>query len=170
MKEFPYEAGEKVALEKLEAGFLSKQVYEQAHEHLVQFCHDILVEYQGKLLLVKRINAPAENVWWSLGGRVKRGVPTELSAKLKVKEECGLEITKITFIDFARTYFQTDPFGHGKGTDTVNALYYAKAEGVLSLDDLHTSPLLLEKESYTPEFRAELHPYMQHFMDLCINK
>ncbi len=168
MKEFPFESNKKVKLEKLEAGFLPKEIYQQAHENLVQFCHDILVEYKGKFLLVKRSNFPAKDVWWSLGGRVKRGISTEASAKLKVKEECHLEVTKIIFVDFARTYFQTDPFGHGKGTDTVNALYFARAVGTLKLDNLHSSPLLLGKEDYSPSFRSALHPYMQHFMDLCM--
>ena len=170
MKEYPFEGGKAVDLEKLEADFLPLENYKVAHAGLVQFCHDILVAYEGKFLLVKRTNEPAKNTWWSLGGRVKRGMPTADSAKLSVKLESGLEVQELVFLDFARTYFQTDPFGHGKGTDTVNALYFAKCTGNLKLDDLHTSPLFLEKEAYSPAFKATLHPYMQHFLDLCIEK
>lgn len=165
MKEYIIENNQEVDLTKLEADFLSGEVYEKAHAGLVQFCHDILVEYNGGLLLVKRSKLPARDILWSLGGRVKRGVKTADSAILKVKEECNLDVQEIVFVDFARTFFQTAPFDHGNGTDTVNALYFATATGELKLDELHTEPILIKKSDYTEAFKANLHPYMLDFMD-----
>ncbi|MEM1135517.1 MAG: NUDIX domain-containing protein [Bacteroidota bacterium] len=170
MKEYLFEDGQPVDIKKLEADLLPHTVYEKSHAGLVQFCHDILVEYNGGILLVKRTKKPATDILWSLGGRVRRGMSTQDSAILKVKEESNLEVVEITFIDFARTFFQTDPFEHGRGTDTVNALYFAKASGKLQLDNLHTTPIFIAKNDYTEAFRSKLHPYMRDFMDKVIPK
>lgn len=168
MKEYKVETNQEVDLNNLRADKLPLETYEKAHQSLVQFCHDILVEYNGGILLIVRDNFPAKGILWSLGGRVERGLPAEKSAIKKVKEECNLDIFDVKELGFARTFFHTDPFGHGNGTDTVNVLYFAKAKGELKLDDLHSQPVILKKEAYTDAFRNALHPYMQDFLDRAI--
>lgn len=164
MKEYAEENGP-VDLKKLQSGPLDFNTYSRAHQHLPIFCHDVIIQYQGGLLLVIRNNYPAKNIYWVIGGRVQRGVSIINSLRQKVREECGLELENIKELGVARTFFQTDPFGHGKGTDTFNIMYYAQGKGTLKLDKFHQKPMLLTPATYTSAFRKSLHPYIQNVVD-----
>ncbi len=120
--------------------------------------------------MVVRDNVPAKGILWPIGGRIERGVPTEESLRRIVKRETSLDLSgHLSDLGSRRTYFQTDPFGHGHGTDTINERFYGKAEGKLKLDDMHISPILVREEDYTDKFRLSLHPYVRNFMDLAIS-
>lgn len=170
MKEYTVENGttplEPVSLSQLSAELMSRETYEAAHQGLVILCHDVLIEYENGILLIKRKNFPAKDILWPIGGRVKRGMLTENSLREKVFQECHLELSEIRLLSHARTFFHTAPFGHGRGTDTYNLMYYAKGSGMLKLDAWHEAPTLVSAEQYTAAFRAGLHPYVQDFMDM----
>lgn len=165
MKEYAVEAGKKVDLRKLVAPPLSKEAYAQAHRFLPIACHDVIIEYNGGLLLVVRDNHPAKNIFCVIGGRINRGMPIVESLKKKVQEECGLELENIRELGVLRTFFQTDPFGHKKGTDTFSIFFYARGKGKLKLDHLHKKPVIVTPNNYTPSFRNSLHPYVRNLMD-----
>lgn len=168
MKEYAIEDGKKVNLRKLTAPPLSRKIYARAHRSLPIACHDVFIEYQGGILLIVRDNFPAKNIYWMIGGRINRGMPILESLQKKVKEECGLEIDNIVELGTARTLFKTDPFRHGKGTDTVNWAYFAQGKGNLKLDTLHEKPMIVKPADYTAGFRKSLHPYVRDFMDKAI--
>lgn len=170
MKEYAVEEGKKVNLQKLTSPPLSRKVYAQAHQSLPIACHDVFIEYQGGILLVVRDNLPAKDIVWMIGGRIQRGVPILESLKQKVKEECGLEIDNIVELGTGRTLFKTDPFGHGKGTDTLNWVYFAQGKGKLKLDGLHKKPTIIKPKEYTSAFRQSLHLYVRDFMDMAMKK
>lgn len=170
MKEYAVEDGEKVSLRRLQTGLMPVKEYLVAHQYLPIACHDVLIEYQGGLLLIIRNNLPAKDILWMIGGRIKRGMPILDSLKKKVKEECGLEIDNVVELGTGRTLFTTDPFGHGKGTDTVNWVYFAKGSGDLKLDTLHKKPTIIKPKDYTSAFRQSLHPYVRGFMDMAMKK
>lgn len=165
MKSYAFEAGQPVHLPPLAAERMPAGPYEQAHRGLVLACHDIMVGYEGGLLLIVRDNAPARGERWCIGGRMERGLTPEASAVRKVKEECGLTLRDVRAVSCARTWFQTDPFGHGAGTDSFNLLLFGRGEGHLQLDALHSRPLILRPADYTESFQAELHPYIRDFID-----
>ena len=166
IKEYAYEDKAYFDTLNLIAGFMPKEVYQQAHEGLPLLCHDIMIEYNGGLLLVVRDNYPAKNVLWPIGGRLERGLSVIDSMKKKVKAECGLELEgNLTFLGWERTYFKTEPFGHGHGTDTVNAKFYARGKGELKLDRLHEKPTIVHPLDYNVSFREDLDPYVRDFMD-----
>ena len=164
MKEYAFEDGEEVSWSNLKAGFVSKEDYVKAHRDLIICCHDVLIRYNDGILLIVRDNVPAKNILWPMGGRVLRGVPTEESLRIKVKAECNLELKNIQYLGSARTIFSTDPFEHGKGTDTINLMYSAEGIGELKLDNLHKDPIFVTKEMYS-SLRDTLHPYIRDFMD-----
>lgn len=161
------ENGEEVDLSKLNPGWISDDKFKIGHENFVFGCHDVMLEYNGGLLLVVRDNFPAKDVLWPIGGMYKKGVDTEKSLVKKVKEECNLEIEgKLIYLGNGRTAFQTDPWGHGHGTDTTNERYFAHAKGELKLNELHKNPVIVKPKDYTPEFRRGLEEYVRDFMDL----
>ena len=165
MKEYAFENGEEVNWSDLEADFISDQDYVKAHQNLIICCHDVLIKYNGGILLIVRDNLPAKDIPWPIGGRVLRGVPAEESLKRKVKAECNLELENIKFLGSSRVIFSTDPFGHNKGTDCFALMYSADGSGELKLDHLHKDPIFVTKEMYS-SLRDTLHPYVRDFMDL----
>lgn len=168
MKEYFFEDGREIDPKPLETEFIPAEQYKYIHEKTVRACHDAFIAYNGGILLVRRKGLPAKDVFWPIGGSMLRGVPTEESLKHKVREECGLEITDIKELGFSRTFFQTDPFGHGHGTDTFNVAYFGRGQGELKLNDLHEQPLIVTPAKYTPEFRNSLDPYVRDFLDLAL--
>ena len=173
MKEYAFDNGEEVNWDLLDTGFdwnnpqnakMNKESYLDAHKNLVICCHDVLINYRGGILFVKRDNLPAKNILWPMGGRVLKGVPTKESLKRKVKAECNLELENIKFLGSSRVIFSTDPFGHGKGTDCFALMYSADGVGELKLDQLHKDPIFVTKEMYV-DLRDTLHPYIRDFMD-----
>ncbi len=165
MKEYAEENGKIFDLSNLIVRKIPYEQYEDVHKKSIIACHDIAIEYGGGILLVVRNNVPAKEELWPIGGRIERGVPIKESLKNKVKEECNLEIEDIKFLGVARTYFETDPFGHGKGTDTINIMFFGKGKGELKLDSLHKNPVILKKEEYNEEFRKRIHPYVKEILD-----
>ena len=170
LKEYNTEDGESVDLETLKSELMSKEDYIKTHKSKVLLCHDIFIEINEGILVVNRDNFPAKDILWCMGGAVNRGMRIEDSMKKKTIEECGLEIHNLEIIGYAKTAFNTDPFGHGKGTDTFSIVFFARSDGEITLDNLHSDPLIITPKKYTKEFRSTLHPFMKDHMDICMEK
>jgi hypothetical protein len=155
-------------LQELRTGLMPQKEFEVAHKGMVLYCHDIFVQYEGGILLVHRDNEPARNVLWPLGGRVMRGMDLVESSKRKVREESGLELVNVSILGVCRTYFHTDPFRHGHGTDSVNAVLLGKGLGNLTLDGLHNKPVIVKPSDCTVEFMESLSPYVRDFLALAM--
>ena len=166
MKQYVIEGGRPVDLFSLEADFMTDTTYRAAHAGLVLACHDIMIVYEGGFLMIVRDREPAKGERWCIGGRQLRGLFAEESARRKAKEECNLDLYEVQTVGCARTYFQTDPFGHGRGTDSFNLMLFARGRGELRLDDLHAAPMIVHPSDYTDDFQKGLHPYMRDFFDL----
>lgn len=152
-----------VDIGKLEAGLMDEADYIEAHKALIIPCHDIFIEYEGGILLARRRILPAIGILWPIGGRIRRGVQIEDSLVHKVWEEAQLEIEDLSEIGYARTYFQTDPFNHGKGTDTINFVYHARGKGTLKLDRQNEEPTIIQPKDFK-SIKGGLHPYVADFM------
>jgi len=150
-------------------GLLPQDVYAKAHEGLVIVCHDIFVGFDNGILLVRRNNAPAIDMLFPLGGRVLRGFTIEESLRKKVFDEANLVIFDVQELGFARTFFNSDPFGHGHGTDSINFIYFCRSESEIRLDKLHEQPTIVSLEGYS-KIRPNLHPYVSDFMDLAFDR
>ncbi len=156
-------------LKSMQTGQMSLEAYKAAHEGTVLFCHDVYVQYQNGILLVVRDNLPGKGFLWPLGGRVIRGFPVADSLKKRVKGESDLDLENITELGHARVLCTAEPFGHGKGTDSYAVVCFAEGRGEVKLDKLHKHPTIVRPQEYTAQFRQQLHPYVQDFMDIAIN-
>lgn len=168
---FVYEKGELVRLKNLRTGRTSETEYMKNHEHSVIACHDIFIKSNKGIVLVKRKRHPVKEVWWPIGGRFERGFLPEESLISKVKAECNLDIEKFSLelIGIANTPFNTDPFGHGRGTHTLNLVYYGEGFGRLNLDKLHESPKIISSEEYQVlKSQENLEDYVTKYMDKLI--
>ncbi len=164
-KEYAIEDKKPVLLDNLKVGFVEREDYEKAHKNTIILCADIMIWQNNGFLLVQRDNIPAKNELFCIGGRLQRGISTEDGVRKKVKAECGLDLKNLKLISFSRTYWTTDPFGHGKGTDTASFMFYAEGIGQIKLDNLHSKPLIIDKKKFE-EIKSTLHPYVRDFMEL----
>lgn len=166
MNEYKVENHREVNLARLISVQMPLEDYTKAHKSLVILCHDVFIGYKEGILLIHRNNYPAKDILWPIGGRVERGVPTEVSLKKKVKNECNLVITDLQIIGYSRTFFSTEPFGHEKGTDTFNIVYFGTGTGDLKLDDSHQKPTIIYRHHITKEFKIDLHPYVLDYLEM----
>jgi hypothetical protein len=154
-----------ITLSNLEVNFIDQEDYEMIHENTIIVCHDVLIKYNLNnitgYLLVERLKQPALGEYWPVGGRILRGVPTEESLRRKAHDECNLTLENITYIESARTLFKDNPFGHARGTDTLNLIFIADGRGDLQLNNLHNDPILVTQETYQT-IKPTLAPYVQH--------
>ena len=168
-KEYALEDKKPVDLKDLTASHISKEQYVSAHQNTIIVCVDIMIWYNGGFLLVKRDNFPAKGEMWSIGGRIQRGILMEENIRKKVKSECNLDLDRLVLLRLGRTSFKTDPFNHGKGTDTINFMYLAEGIGEIKLDDLHSKPTIVDLKKYNL-IKESLHPYVIDFIELAFKE
>ena len=170
-------------LESLRYHGRDELIYANGRQVMVRSCHDALVECdtsEGErgLLLIRRNAEPAMGYLWSLGGFFDKGLPTNDSLASRIKSESGLDIDESSYVvlGHARMMWKTTPhpnaaeLGLPLGIDDTALLFYVNSpEGELNLDKLHDRPRIITPKMYTPEFRSQLHPYIQHGMDRAIS-
>jgi len=157
------------ALEDLRSPPMPKEVYEKAHQGMVIPTHDAAITYNGEIILLERTADPLKGFLWFPGGRIMRGVPTEESLRIKVKSECGLDISDLEFAGLERAFMPTDPFGHKKGTDTIGPIYFAKGNGEIRLDMSHACVHKVNPLEYN-SLRSKLHPFVKKYTDKLIER
>jgi colanic acid biosynthesis protein WcaH len=160
-----------VDLNKLLANRLNDENYSVVHANTVIPTHDAVVTCNNGIILMERIGKPLSGFLWLPGGRIQRGVPTEISLARAVKRECGLDISDLQFAGLERAFIPEDPLGHGKGTDTIGPVFYAIGSGNLKLDvdGNHNKPILYTVENYAG-VRDKLHPFVQKYTDVAIGR
>jgi len=119
------------------------------HENMTIPCVDLLVMEGSRILLCLRKYEPEAGKWYVPGGRLHKGEEIREAAIRILREEVGMEAIYLRHLGWDTTYFDTDPFGHGKGTHTVNALFLMVLRG--SKDpaecDQHSDAKWMEKSA-----------------------
>ena len=93
------------------------------HEYMTIPCVDLLVMEGSRILLCLRKYEPEAGKWYVPGGRLHKGEELRDAAIRILREEVGMEAFYLRHLGWDTTCFDTDPFGHGKGTHTVNAIF-----------------------------------------------
>ncbi|GBE31171.1 MAG TPA: NUDIX hydrolase [Nitrospirae bacterium] len=88
---------------------------------------DIIIEYQGGIILIKRKNPP--HGWAIPGGFVDYGECLEDAAVREAKEETGLDVRLLR-----QFHSYSDP-GRDDRFHTITTVYIAEAEGDLAAGD-----------------------------------
>lgn len=114
----------------------------------------VLLDTDGRILLVRRAHAPAQGLWSIPGGRVEQGEEPEAAVVRELREETGLRARVDRFVGevrreapsggvyLIRDYLMTvegDPTPVA-GDDALEAAWFSTAE----LADLPTSPGLVD--------------------------
>ena len=105
---------------------IPQDTYQVIHRLVPLACSDIVVLCGSETLLLLRNKEPLKGEWFIPGGRILKGEKAEDAAIRKVWEECGLNpIQPLKLLGVEEIILKKDPFGHGKGTHTVNFIYAA---------------------------------------------
>ena len=102
------------------------KLYKKIIDVLPIFCVDVVIKYKGKVLLVKRKNAPAKGKWWLPGGRIFKGETIEKAAKRKMKEELGINIKIIKSLGYFEKHFKENEFNLKSGIHTISIVILAE--------------------------------------------
>ncbi len=147
---------------------LPLDLYKQFHEQLPLPCVDIILKTPGNgFLLVLRQTEPAKGQWWLVGGRVYKNETLLRAARRKVQEEIGIELKLQSLRQIRGSYetiFAEDPFGHGKGTHTINTCFIAELTkqdlSVIQLDQHHSEFKVFH------QVEKEWHPYLKEVLKI----
>jgi len=136
--------------------------YKQILEHIAIPCVDIVACHNGKVLLVKRTNEPAKDLWWVPGGRINKRETVEQAALRKLKQETGLTGKIEKKVGFYDTIFDKGPFPDLKtGIHTVNVVFLVsilEENPEINLD--RTS----EEYKWVDKIEEDYHPYIKQIL------
>lgn len=114
-------------------------------------CIDVAIEFNNKILLIRRKNEPAAGQWWLPGGRLHKNETLENCALRKAIEETGLYCKLGPMIHYSSTIFET--------VHSVNFVYllFANSDKV-KLDDTSVDYKWVSQDegNYHPYIRVSL--------------
>ena len=114
-------------------GYLDGEVFECVITNTPLVSVDLIVKNEGKVLLGKRVNKPAQGYWFTLGGRVLKDEMINSAIARIAKVELGIELTSTPkFIGVFEHLYDDSIFDH-VSTHYVNLGYEVELSG---LEDL----------------------------------
>ena len=137
--------------------WVSEELYSQILQVMPIPCVDLLVvDNEGRVLLLLRKNEPAAGHWWFPGGRVLFGELRRDAAKRKLEEECGLSPKQIREVGTFDILFDIAP---GECVHSVTTLFEVQcgAETKLRLDNQSYEARWLTPREW---LECELHPFV----------
>lgn len=136
--------------------FIPQDLYNQILLNIPIACVDIALVSHGKVLLVKRNDAPAKGQWWVPGGRVLKGEMMVATAKRKALDEVGVRVHVGPIVHTDETIFDDGP--GGIAVHSINSCFFvypADPDFAPVLDSHH------ENCKWVNEIEADLHPYVK---------
>ena len=120
---------------------IEEKLYQKIREVLPTVCVDLLVTNdEGRYLLAKRLEKPAQGQWYFPGGRVFKWETWEDTARRKGHEELGVEL-EIGELISAENFFAV-----GDSYHTINLIVHAKYKGEpIELDKSHSEHKWMDK-------------------------
>ena len=112
---------------------LDNQTFETVISSTPLISIDLLVKKDNKILLGKRLNKPAQDYFFSIGGRVYKNETIKSAMTRIAKQELGIELKLMPiFIDVFEHFFE-DSIYQDVSTHYVNLAYKIEIEETLNL-------------------------------------
>ncbi len=80
-------------MNKSSAGYIEGETFKTVIENTPLVSVDLVVKNEGRVLLGKRVNKPAQGYWFTLGGRVFKNEMINSAIARIAKTELGIELT-----------------------------------------------------------------------------
>jgi len=114
-------------------GFVAAPLFREIVDNVPLVSVDLIVRREGRVLLGKRRNRPAQGKWFTLGGRVMKNETISNAISRIAKTELGTELTAVPrFIGVFEHFYDDGIFDH-VSTHYVNLGYEVEVSG---LEDL----------------------------------
>ena len=114
-------------------GYLRGDLFKTIIEHTPLVSVDLIVKHNGKVLLGKRVNKPAQGYWFTLGGRVLKNERIESAIQRIGKLELGIIINSNPKFIGVFEHLYDDSIFDAVSTHYVNIGYVIEVSG---LEDL----------------------------------
>lgn len=121
------------------AEFIDEELYKKILEVLPIACVDCVVTHEGRFLLSRRTNKPAQGQWWLLGGRILKGETLEEAAQRKMRQEIGTEVESLKFLTGKETIFPDS--AQGPSSHTVNFVFTSTVDPAAIRKDAQSAEL-----------------------------
>ena len=113
---------------------------------------DLLVVYEGKILLMKRNNPPLKNGWFTPGGRILLGESLEDAVKRTLIEETGLTAIRIEQKGTMSQIFDE--------LQSITTFYFVEVNNdTVVMNDEHS------EFTWISEIDDETHPYLKEMIE-----
>jgi len=141
--------------------FIPQNQYKDILEKVPICCIDMIIEKEGKVLLMKRKNQPAKGKWWVPGGRVLKNESLKDAVRRKAKEETGLIVDIKRCLGVYEFFDDKTPFASVKtGTHTIMVVYLVKPETTkIQPDSQH------ESYKWVSSIPSGSHPYIKRILE-----
>ena len=94
--------------------YIPTEEYRQILHHSINLCVDVLLRYDYRYLLIKRLEEPCKGVYWPIGGRVHKLETSLDAARRKIREEIGIDFTaELAPLGFYEDVYEKNSFGDG---------------------------------------------------------
>jgi acetyl-CoA carboxylase carboxyl transferase subunit beta len=136
---------------------VSEKLYSRILRVMPIPCVDLLVvDDEGRVLLLLRSNEPAAGQWWFPGGRIFFGELRRDAAKRKLEEECGLSSTQFEEIG---TFDLLLDSGSNQRSHAITTLFKVQ---IASGHNIRLDPQSSEACWLTPQkwLDRKLHPFI----------
>jgi len=134
------------------AGWIDEPLYSEIIKVMPLPCVDLLILNKGRLLLMKRNNAPAKGLWFTPGGRILKGESLETAVRRVLMEETGLAPYSFT---------QVGAMSHNwPEAQTITVFYKVNVSNdIPELNDEHSD------YKWIKEIDDDLHPYLAYMIE-----
>lgn len=137
------------------------QLFAEFIAHFPQVCVEVVLEYDGGVLVARRTNEPVKGEWFWPGGRLNKGEQLEDAAHRIAQEELGIEIDVEEQLGVRAHFWETSDAIGRPSRHTVNVVYRASPRvdnPDIVLDEQHTEYRLLT------ETETSLHEYVRRYI------
>jgi len=119
----------------------------------------IVLDNEGRVLVMRRNNKPARGLYWFPGGRIKIGQSLEDALKEQVKEETGLEWSEVELLKVASVSSSVFKTRH---TVEINFLLIKNTDSEIKLNQEHSDFKWVRPKDFDKE---KLDPYLKWALD-----
>lgn len=127
---------------QVDAERIPDDLFAQFLDRMPQVSVELVLEHEGRVLLLERCNEPAKGEWFWPGTRLYKGEEFERAVRRLAREELGLAVDIERRLGVYSHFWEVGAFPGVETTHTVNVVYLAHPRGdagefSLTLDEQH---------------------------------
>jgi colanic acid biosynthesis protein WcaH len=119
--------------------FIPEETFATCLNNIPQPCVDLVVEYDGGILLTRRQNEPAKGEWFWPGSRLYKGERLGDAAVRVAREELGLDPVTVERLGVSEHFWEASAIKVVETRHTIPIVYRVVPEGdqSIALDSQH---------------------------------